>query len=50
MIRQLARGVVLLLVAFVTLQLYFVGRIALMRWIDPQSTTFQRSEILRMWR
>ena len=49
MIRQLARWVVLLLVAFVSLQLYFVARIALMRWVDPQSTTFQRSEIWRLW-
>lgn len=49
MIRQLARWVVLLLAAFISLQLYFVARIALMRWVDPQSTTFQRSEIWRLW-
>jgi monofunctional glycosyltransferase len=47
--RQLLRLLVLLVVAFTSLQVYFVGRIALMRWIDPQSTTFQRSEIWRMW-
>jgi monofunctional glycosyltransferase len=50
MIRQLARLLVLLLVALVSLQLYFMARIALMRWVDPQSTTFQRSEIWRLWR
>ena len=34
-------------VALLALQLYFVGRIALMALVDPQSTSFQRSE---MWR
>jgi monofunctional biosynthetic peptidoglycan transglycosylase len=48
-IRTLWRLVALLLVAVVSLQLYFVARIALMRWIDPQSTTFQRSELARLW-
>jgi monofunctional biosynthetic peptidoglycan transglycosylase len=47
--RQLLRLVVLLTVAFVSLQTYFVARITLMRWVDPQSTTFQRSEIWRLW-
>ena len=46
--RQLARGVALLLVAVVSLQLFFVARVALMRWVDPQSTTFQRSEWWRL--
>jgi len=49
MIRQLVRLVVLVGVALVSLQIYFVARIALMRWVDPQSTTFQRSEIWRLW-
>ena len=49
MIRQLARLLVLLLLALVSLQVYFIGRVALMRWLDPQSTTFQRSEIWRLW-
>ena len=31
-----------------SLQLYFAARIALMNVIDPQSTTFQRSEIIRL--
>jgi monofunctional biosynthetic peptidoglycan transglycosylase len=47
--RQLLRLVLLLAVAFVSLQVYFVTRVALMRWVDPQSTTFQRSEIWRLW-
>lgn len=47
--RQLLRLVLLLAVAFVSLQVFFVTRVALMRWIDPQSTTFQRSEIWRLW-
>src|SRR5262245_50122061 len=47
-VRQLARGLALLLVAVVSLQLFFVARVALMRWVDPQSTTFQRSEWWRL--
>jgi monofunctional glycosyltransferase len=46
--RPFGRFVVLLLVCFGALQLYFLGRIALMRVIDPQSTTFQRSEAWRL--
>lgn len=38
----------LLLVSALALQLYFLGRIALMRWVDPASTTFQRSEMVRL--
>jgi monofunctional biosynthetic peptidoglycan transglycosylase len=49
MMRQLLRLLVLLVVALISLQIYFVARVALMRWVDPQSTTFQRSEIWRMW-
>ena len=41
------RFALLLLIAFVSLQAYFALRIALMAVVDPQSTTFQRSE---MWR
>jgi monofunctional glycosyltransferase len=37
----------LLVICFFALQLYFIGRIALMAVADPQSTTFERSE---MWR
>jgi monofunctional biosynthetic peptidoglycan transglycosylase len=48
--RQLARLLMLALVAVASLQLFFVARIALMRWVDPQSTTFQRSEWWRLQR
>ena len=44
---SLWRCVALLLVAAVALQLYFALRVALMAAVDPQSTSFQRSE---MWR
>jgi len=38
----------LMLVATFALQVYFFARIGLMRVVDPQSTTFQRSEALRL--
>ena len=38
------RLLVLVLLAGMALQLYFVGRIALMTVLDPESTAFQRSE------
>lgn len=38
----------LLVLAFVALQLAFAARIALMNVLDPQSTTFQRSEAWRL--
>lgn len=46
--KALFRWVVLLLVAGVALQLFFVARIAAMVVVDPQSTTFQRSEAWRV--
>ena len=46
--RSLRRLALLVLVSFIALQLYFVARIALMAWVDPQSTTFQRSEAWRL--
>ena len=36
------------LLAGVALQLYFIARIGLMAWVDPQSTTFQRSEMAQL--
>jgi monofunctional glycosyltransferase len=45
---KLFRLLGLLLLAVLALQLYFLSRIALMRVIDPESTTFQRSEIHRI--
>ena len=46
--RGAARLLVLLLLSTLALQLYFVARVALMRVVDPQSTTFQRSEAWRL--
>jgi len=46
--RGLLRWILLLVVGFVALQLFFVLRIAAMIAIDPQSTTFQRSEAWRI--
>ncbi|ARN22732.1 transglycosylase domain-containing protein [Piscinibacter gummiphilus] len=45
--RSFGRLVGLLVVSLLALQLFFAARIALMAVVDPQSTTFQRSE---MWR
>ena len=46
--RALGRFAALLLLSFVALQLAFALRIAMMAVVDPQSTTFQRSEIRRL--
>jgi monofunctional biosynthetic peptidoglycan transglycosylase len=48
--RSLGRFVLLVLVCALALQLYFLVRIALMAVVDPQSTTFQRSEAWRLAR
>ena len=42
--RGVLRWIALVLLAFVALQLFFVARIAAMAWLDPESTSFQRSE------
>ncbi|GKS92945.1 monofunctional biosynthetic peptidoglycan transglycosylase [Acidovorax sp. SUPP2825] len=42
--KGLLRWIGLVLLAFVALQVFFVGRIAAMVAIDPESTAFQRSE------
>jgi monofunctional biosynthetic peptidoglycan transglycosylase len=42
------RWLLLCVLALLCLQLYFVGRIALMAVVDPQSTAFQRSEAWRI--
>lgn len=46
--KPLLRWLALLAAAVFALQLFFVGRIALMAVIDPQSTTFERSEAWRL--
>ncbi len=42
------RWLALIMLALIALQLFFIGRIALMAVVDPQSTTFQRSEAWRL--
>lgn len=46
--RGVLRLVALLVIGAVALQLYFLLRVALMVVLDPQSTTFQRSEAWRL--
>ena len=46
--RALVRFAVLLLLCGLALQLFFAARIGLMIVVDPQSTSFQRSEIWRL--
>ena len=48
LLAQGLRGIGLLLLCALALQLYFVARIGLMAGLAPQSTTFQRSEIWRL--
>jgi monofunctional biosynthetic peptidoglycan transglycosylase len=45
---QFGRAALLLLLCGLSLQLYFLGRVALMRVLAPQSTAFQRSEAWRL--
>ena len=47
-LRELGRLLGLLVVCLLALQLGFIARVALMVVVDPQSTTFQRSEIFRL--
>jgi len=49
-VKALWRWAALALLAFAALQLFFVGRIALMALVAPESTTFQRSEAWRIAR
>jgi len=46
--KPLLRLLALVLLAGLALQLYFAGRIALMRVLNPESTAFQRSEVYRI--
>jgi monofunctional biosynthetic peptidoglycan transglycosylase len=45
---SLARLAALVVVCFLALQVYFLARVLLMGVVDPQSTTFQRSEAWRL--
>jgi monofunctional biosynthetic peptidoglycan transglycosylase len=47
-IRHAARLLGVLLLALLCLQLWFAGRILLMRIVAPESTSFQRSEVVRL--
>jgi monofunctional biosynthetic peptidoglycan transglycosylase len=49
-LRHALRLLMLIVVSGLSLQLYFLGRVALMAVVDPQSTAFQRSEISRLVR
>ncbi|MFG6413191.1 monofunctional biosynthetic peptidoglycan transglycosylase [Roseateles sp. DC23W] len=46
--RHIGRLIAVLALAVLCLQLWFAGRIALMNVLAPQSTSFQRSEALRL--
>lgn len=46
--KSLGRLIALLVLCAIALQVYFVARIGLMVVVDPQSTTFQRSEAWRL--
>ena len=46
--KLVARLAVLLLISLMALEVFFAARIGMMVAIDPQSTTFQRSEIWRL--
>jgi monofunctional biosynthetic peptidoglycan transglycosylase len=48
--KAVLRWVALLVLAFLALQVFFVARVAVMALIDPESTTFQRSEAWRIAR
>lgn len=48
--KAITRWLALVVLAFVALQLFFVLRIALMVGVDPESTTFQRSQIWQQLR
>jgi len=49
-IRAIFRWLLFLFWCGIGLQVFFVGRIAMMRYVDPSSTAFQRSEIWRISR
>ena len=48
MTSKLLRWLMLVVAAALALQTFFIGRIALMAAVDPQSTTFERSEAWRV--
>ena len=46
--KAFGRLLLMMLCAALLLQLFFVARIAVMVWIEPESTTYQRSEIWQL--
>jgi monofunctional glycosyltransferase len=48
MLRIFGRWILFVLLAGLALQWFFVLRVISMRWIDPQSTAFERSEIWQL--
>ena len=48
LMRHLVRLLLLVGVCVLALQLSFAARVLAMRWVDPESTTFQRSEAWRL--
>ncbi|MBL5980168.1 monofunctional biosynthetic peptidoglycan transglycosylase [Comamonas sp. NyZ500] len=48
--KALGRLLLLVLCATLLLQLFFVARIAVMAWLDPESTSYQRSEAWQLVR
>lgn len=46
--KAIARWLVLVMAALLALQLFFIARIAVMAWVNPASTTFERSEAWRL--
>ena len=48
--KAFGRLLLMVLCAALLLQLFFVARIAVMAWIEPESTTYQRSEIWQLVR
>lgn len=47
--KAFGRWLAIVLCALLALQVFFVACIALAAWWNPQSTTFQRSEMWRIW-
>jgi monofunctional glycosyltransferase len=48
MLRILGRWFVLVALAGLALQMFFILKVLSMRWVDPQSTAFERSEIWQL--
>ncbi len=46
--KYLIRFSLLLVIGVLALQVFFLARVAMMRWIDPESTSFERSSIYQI--